>query len=408
MSDHTVVDAGLLVDGTDDRPIGDGRVVVEDGRVTAVGTQESVAAPDDADHHAFPDETVVPGLIDAHLHLTGARSMDPMSWVTESTELGVARGTADLRDLIGAGFTAVRDVGSSAALGLRGAVEGGDIPGPRVFTSGPSISQTAGHGDAHYLSYDMVQASEGISGLADGPAECRKAARKRIRDGVDLLKIMTTGGVLSEKDTPQQSQFTDAEIRAMVEEAHRVDIPVASHAQGAGGIKSALRNGVDTIEHGFHMDEECIDLFHETGGIFVPTLAIMYQIVTEGEEHGIPDYGLEKARNAREAHFDAVERAYEADVPIAVGTDFIGPDLVPHGENALEIELLVEECGIDELDAIRGATGVAARTLPENDIGTLEAGNLADLVVLDGDPTEDIAAVREVETVLKGGEEVSV
>ena len=405
--EHLVIDAGRLVDGTDSEPITDARLVVADGRVTAVGTQESVQMPDDADHHVYPAATVTPGLVDAHLHLSGARTMNPMDWATESTELGAARATADLRSLLSAGFTSVRDVGSGTGLALREAVAGGDVPGPRVFTSGRAISQTAGHGDSHFLPYEWVDDS-GISTLADGPAECRKTARKRIREGVDLLKIMTTGGVLSEKDSPRQPQFTDDEIAAMVEEAHRVDIPVASHAQGAPGIKSALRNGVDTIEHGFHMDEEALDLFYQHDAVFVPTLAIMYKIVTEGDEHGVPEYGLEKSRAAREAHFDAVERAYEAGVPIAAGTDFIGPDLVPHGENALELELLVEECGLSPRDALRSATGVAARTLPENDVGTLEPGNHADVVVLDGDPTRDIAAVRAVEQVYKSGEAVSL
>jgi len=405
---HTVIDVGLLVDGTEDRPITDARLVIEDGRVAAVGTRESVPAPDDADHRSYPEATVVPGLIDAHLHLSGARTMDPMDWVTESTELGAARATADLRSLLSAGFTTVRDVGSGTGLALREAVDQGAIPGPRVFTSGRAISQTGGHGDSHFLPHDWVEDGGSISTLADGPAECRKTARKRVRDGVDLLKIMTTGGVLSEKDAPHQSQFTDAEIGAMVEEAHRVDIPVASHAQGAAGIKAALRNGVDTIEHGFHVDREAIDLFHDAGAVFVPTLSIMHKIVTEGDEHGVPEYGLEKAREAREAHYDAVQRARDADVPIAVGTDFIGPDLVPHGENALELELLVEECGLDPIEALRGATGVAARTLPENDVGTLDPGNRADLVVLDGDPTADIGAVRDVRTVIKGGQAVSL
>ncbi len=405
---HTVIDAGLLVDGTEDRPIADARLVIEQGRVATVGTQESVEVPDDADHRVHPEATVIPGLIDAHVHLSGARTMDPMDWVTESTELGAARATADLRSLVSAGFTTVRDVGSGTGLGLREAVDQGVIPGPRVFTSGRAISQTGGHGDSHFLPYDWVEGSGAISTLADGPAECRKTARKRVRDGVDLLKIMTTGGVLSEKDAPDQSQFTDDEIAAMVEEAHRVGIPVASHAQGAAGIKAALRNGVDTIEHGFHMDQEAVELFHDTGATFVPTLSIMHRIVTRGDDHGVPEYGLQKAREAQEAHYDAVERAHEADVPIAVGTDFIGPDLVPHGENALELELLVEECGLDPIEALRGATGVAARTLPENDVGTLDPGKSADLVVLDGDPTDDIGAVRNVHTVLKGGHEVSL
>ena len=409
-----VIDTGLLITGRDDPPLFDARVVVEEaaepddgtGRIVAVGPQEDVEAPADAAHDAHG--VLLPGLIDAHLHLQGARSMDPMQWVTESSELGTARATADLRRILAAGFTAVRDVGSTTGLGLRGAVEQGEIPGPRVFTSERSISQTAGHGDAHYLPYEWADGEHGIGTLADGPDECRKEARKRIRKGVDVLKIMTTGGVLSEKDAPDQSQFTDAEVAAMVEEAHRVGIPVASHAQGAPGIKTALRNGVDTIEHGFYVDQECIDLFHETGAVFVPTLAIMHRLVTEGDEHGVPEYGLAKAREARQAHFESVEQAYEADVPIATGTDFIGPDLIPHGENALELELLAEEVGMDEHDVLQSATRVAARTVPDDDLGTVEEGNYADLVALGSDPLSDVSAVRDVETVYRGGEPVAL
>lgn len=403
-----VIDADVLITGRDERPLEGGRIVLDDeGTIDAVGTQEDVSAPDSVDHERYP--AVTPGLIDAHLHLQGMREMDPLSWITESSELGTARATADLRDLLAAGFTAVRDVGSTTGIGLRDAVDEGTIPGPRIFTSGQSISQTGGHGDAHYLPYEwMTNTDESLATLADGADECRKEARKRIREGVDVLKIMTTGGVLSEKDTPDQSQFTDAEIRAFVEEAHRVGIPVASHAQGAPGIKSALRNGVDTIEHGFSLDEECLDLFTETGAVFVPTLSIMYRLIEKGSDHGVPEYGLEKARRANEAHSDSVERAYEAGVPIATGTDFLGPDLVPHGENALELELFVEEIGMDEHEALQSATRVAAETVPADDIGTLEAGNRGDLLALGRDPLEDITAVRAVEAVYCGGEPAEI
>jgi imidazolonepropionase-like amidohydrolase len=397
------VDCGTLIDGTGS-VIEDARLRVADGRVAAAGPREDVdPAGERVDHSG---ETVIPGLIDAHCHLVGARSMDPMDWVLEDDALGAARATADLRTLLRAGFTAVRDCGSSVALGLRAAVDDGTIPGPRIYTSGKAISQTAGHGDTHELPYDWAIDGPGISTLADGPDECRKEARKRIREGVDLLKIMTTGGVLSEKDAPDQSQFTDAEVAAMTEEASRVGIPVASHAQGAAGIKRALENDVDTIEHGFYIDETCIDLFGQSGATFVPTLSIMERITTAGADHGVPEYGLRKAREAREAHFDAVERAHEAGVPIATGTDFLGPDLAPYGENALELELLVAHAGMSERQAIRSATGVAARTVPDDDVGTLTAGDRADFVALGADPLADISNVREVLATYVGGEAV--
>ena len=399
-----VIHCGTLVDGVCEEPIEDGRVVVEDGRVVDAGPAEEVDVPDDADPVDHSEETVIPGLIDAHLHLFGRRSMEPFDWVTESSELGTARATADLRTLLESGFTSVRDVGSETGLALREAVDDGTIPGPRVFTSWRTVSQTAGHGDSHYLPYEWANSEAAGAGLADGADECRKEARKRIREGVDLIKIMTTGGVLSEKDAPDQSQFTDEEIQAFTEEAHRVGIPVASHAQGAPGIKSALRNGVDTIEHGFYIDDECLDLFEETGAIFVPTLAIMHRLVTEGADHGVPEYGLEKARDARDAHFESTKKAYDAGIPIALGTDFLGPDLVPHGLNALEAELFVEEIGMSEHEAILAGTATAAETVAADDIGTLERGNHADLVTFEDSPLEDISNLHEPSTVYKGGE----
>ncbi|MFB6254665.1 MAG: amidohydrolase family protein [Halobacteriaceae archaeon] len=398
-----LLECGTVIDGEVNTPVEDGRILIEDEIISEVGPAESISAPTEAEQIDFSDKTVIPGLIDAHLHLTGSRSMDPIKWTTESETLGAARATADLRNLLRAGFTSVRDVGSKTGLGLRDAVAENEIPGPRIFTSGQAISQTAGHGDSHMLPHDWVKDGQGISALADGEDECRKEARKRIRDGVDLLKIMTTGGVLSEKDAPDQSQFTDAEIKAFTEEAHRVGIPVASHAQGAPGIKSAIRNGVDTIEHGFYLDEEALDLMKEHETTFVPTLSIMHQLVTHGDEHGVPEYGLKKAREARKAHFDAVERAYSADIPIALGTDFIGPELVPHGDNALEAELFVTEVGMDEMDAIKSGTSVAARTVPADDIGYLRPEYKADITVIDGDPLADITNLYNVEAVFKNG-----
>jgi imidazolonepropionase-like amidohydrolase len=402
------LDVGRLVDGTGADAVADARILIDDeGYIDAVGPAEAVSIPDGADRTEYPDATVIPGLIDAHLHVQGLRSMDPKEWVLESDALGAARATQDLRALLESGFTAVRDLGSTTGIPLKRAVEAGELPGPRIFTSGQSISQTGGHGDSHFLPYKWAKdAGLGISKLADGPAECRKAARANIREGVDVIKIMTTGGVLSERDEPSQSQFTDAEVQAMVEEAHRVGIPVASHAQGTAGIRRALENGVDTIEHAFHLDEETIDLLLRTDAVLVPTMAIMYRIVEHGEDHGVPEHGVRKAEAAFEAHVESIQAAAEAGVPIALGTDFLGPELAPHGENALEAELLVEEIGLSPADAIQAGTRVAAETVPATDIGTLEAGNLADMAVLDGDPLADIDALREVRATYKGGEEM--
>lgn len=408
MADKTIVACGTLIDGFVDEPMSDMAVVIEDERITAVTPLAD--APDDADVIDHSQETVIPGLIDAHLHLKGWPSMDQSDYLTYDVAAGAARATTHLRSLLDAGFTTVRDVDSRTGLGLRTAVEEGSVPGPRIHTSHRAIYQTGGHGDAHYLPYEWVEQYNPYDpALCDGEDECRKEARKRIREGVDLIKIGTTGGVLSEKDHPDQSQMTDGEIAAVTQEAHRVGIPVAAHAQGAEGIKNALNNGVDTIEHGIYIDEEGIELLESTDGVLVPTLAIVDRICEVGADHGIPDFGLEKAREAREAHVDAVRRAYEAGATIALGTDFVGPDLVPHGENAVEAVLYVETCGLDPMDALKAATRNAALTLKEQDVGAIEAGRYADLVALDEDPLDDIRALQEsIAAVYKGGERVDV
>ena len=398
------VDCGTLVDGTGE-VIEDARLRVEDGAVAEAGPREDVAADGDRVDHS--GEVVVPGFVDAHVHLQGLRTMDPTDWVLADDAECAARATVDCRRLLEAGFTSVRDLGSTVALGVRDAIADGEVPGPRIYTSGRAISQTGGHGDAHFLPHEWAgESGLGIATLADGEAECRKTARERLRNGVDCLKIMTTGGVLSEQDEPDHRQFTDAEIRALVEEAHRADRQVASHAQGAAGVTAALKNGVDTIEHGFHLDDEAVDLLVETDATLVPTLSIMFRIVEEGADHGVPEYGLRKSRDAFEAHVESTRRAHAAGVHVATGTDFLGAPLVPHGENALEMELLVEEIGLSPLEAIEAATGVAARTVPDH-VGDLRPGAHADFVALDNDPRDGIEAVRQVAAVYKGGERVA-
>lgn len=402
------VDCGTFYDGTGTDVIEDARILIEDGRVTDVDTVEDLAVPDDAERIDHSGEFVLPGFVDTHIHLRGNREMDPFTRVVEHdrTALRAARGTVDLQTLVESGFTTVRDVSSDIGIGLRDAVAEGEIPGPRIYTSGKGFSQTGGHGDSHYLPYRWVE-SEDDPSVVDGPTECRRGARRRIRQGVDLIKISSTGGVLSEKDEPYHSQFTAEEVQAFTEEAHRVDIPVAAHAQGAPGIKNALRNGVDTIEHGIYLDEEAIDLFHETGGVMVPTLSIVERICEHGEDHGIPEWGMRKAHEVRESHFESTKWAYNEGITIAAGTDFIGPELVPHGENAMELEMYVEDIGMDPVDALHTATGAAKETIADDDVGTLTTGAHADIVALSADPRADISAVRDsIDAVYKGGERV--
>lgn len=403
------VDCGTLYDGRGDGTIRDARIVIGDGRVRDAGPVEEVPAPDGAERIDHSGEFVLPGLIDAHVHMAGLREMDPFTRLTEHSQeaLRTARATVDCRDLLDAGFTTVRDLSSNIGLGLRDAIEEGEIPGPRIYTSGLAFSQTGGHSDTHFVPHRWVEDRDPCQ-VVDGETACRRGARKRIRQGVDLVKIMATGGVLSEKDDPRHSHFTDAEIQAFVEEAGRVDIPVAAHAQGTDGITDALRNGVDTIEHGVYLDGAAIDLLLDRDAVLVPTLAVMSRLYEHGEDHGIPPWAIQKTEAARATHLDSIRAAYEAGVTIAAGTDFVGPEIVPHGENATELELYVEEVGMDPVEALHAGTGAAAEAIPDDDVGTLIPGNHADIVALSTDPRADFAALRDdIDAVYKGGQAVS-
>ncbi|MWG36960.1 metal-dependent hydrolase family protein [Halomarina oriensis] len=404
----TVLDCGTLVDGLSDDARPNVRVVVTDGTITEVGPRDSIDRPEGATFVDHSEQFVLPGLIDAHLHINGWRSLRPFDMLTLDVALGTARATKDLRTLLGAGFTSVRDCGGPTGLGLRQAVEEGEIPGPRIYTAWKSFSQTAGHADAHYLPHEWVT-NDPHAGrvLTDGPTEARREARKHVREGVDLIKIMTSGGMLSQKDHPDHAHYTDEEIRAFTEEAHRVGIPVASHAEGTDGINNALRNGVDTIEHGIGIDDESLDLFEETGAILVPTIQAIYRNAVAGPESDVPEWSQEKSAAAHEEHLESARRAYEAGVPIAHASDCGGTEDHPLG-TYLEFELLVDEVGMSEMEALQSGTSVAARALHDESVGAVEPGRHGDFVVLDEDPLADIRALESVADVYKDGRPVAL
>lgn len=412
------IECGTLIHGLADEPVRNAVVLVDGDTVEATGPREAISIPDGAERIDHSDQVVVPGLVDAHLHLNGTRTFSsPSDRLTKSVQLSTARATSDLRNLLDAGFTSVRDVGSSAGLALATAVEEGEIPGPRIYTSGPNFSQTAGASDHNSLPYDWVisqhpETEVAMSTVVDGVDECRKAARKRIREGADVLKIFGTGAGFHGLGQPEHSAFTPAEIRAFAEEAHRVGIPLAAHLIGEEGTRTAVRNGVDTVEHGWYTDRETIELMVEEGVTMVPTLYTIHRFAHAGTPENTPPRfedlgGPEKAKRAEESAIESARRAHEAGVPIALGTDAMGNDLLPHGENAREAELLVERAGLTPMDAIKATTSVGARAIGDHEVGALAEGRYADLVVLDGDPLADVAALRTVSAVYKSGERVA-
>jgi imidazolonepropionase-like amidohydrolase len=276
---------------------------------------------------------------------------------------------------------------------IRDAIRLGLIPGPRMLASARPVVMTGGHG------WQMARE-------ADGPDEVQRAVREQIKAGSDLVKLMATGGVMTPGVEPGSAQLTEEELRAGIEEAHKAGRRTATHAQGAQGILNALRAGIDSIEHGFYLTEEAIALMVKGGVHYIPTLSALYHIETRGVEAGIPAFAVEKTLRIKSAHLDSVRRAREAGVQVAMGTD-AGTPFNCHGGNLKEAELLVEMGGFSPIEALRAGTQVAARVLGwEDRLGIVAEGKLADLLVAEGDPLEDIALLQRAEAirlVMQGG-----
>jgi imidazolonepropionase-like amidohydrolase len=396
------IKAKLLIDGTGKDPITNPVVIVKGDKISEVGKEGEIGIVEDAKIVDLEDLTLLPGLTDAHVHIMGDRSYSPAEDIIVPHDLKVIRAVEDCQKLLKAGFTMVRDVGSSIALSLKRAINEGTIIGPRVFAAGRTISQTGGHSDLHYLPRDEV-IKMGVL-LADGPDDCRRAAREALRDGADLIKIMSTGGVGSEKDDPHHPQFTVEEVKAITEEAHRTGRKVASHAQGAEGVKIAIAGGVDSIEHGYFLDEEAVQMMLEHKVFFVPTLCLV-EVYKKSLEKPLdmPPWRLRKQQECIDAMPKSFMMAYKAGVKIAAGTDFFGPPMRAHGENAAEPITMVKY-GMKPMDAILAATKNAAECIGiEKSVGTVEKGKLADIIAVEGNPLFDIGVLKNVEFVMKEG-----
>ena len=393
----------LAVPGED--PIPNASLVIRNGVIESVGTDDTRI--EGAELVDLRDHFVLPGLIDCHTHLTGEsvpvaeRIRRQMS---ETEAHAAIDGVVYAERTLLAGFTTVRNVGSSGSTGLalRDRIEAGMIPGPRMLVSGPAVSVTGGHGDWTNSLSPVLRPSQGPeTATSDGPAEVRKAVRSRIREGVDLIKITATGGVLSMTAAGVNQQFFEDELEAIVEAANRMGRKVAAHAHGADGIKAALRAGVSSIEHGTYLDDEAIELFLETGAYLVPTIHAGKYVE---EKARIADYYppeiQEKAAAVGPVIQGAFGRAHAKGVRVAFGTD-VG--VGAHGTNALEF-VYMAEAGMSPADCLVTATIHAADLCGILDtVGTLEEGKQADLIAVSGDPLTDVRVLQDVQFVMKGG-----
>jgi len=390
----TIFTGGRVFVG-DGQVIDSGTVIIEDDRIVKV-TKGKERIPRGTEQFDLDGGTLLPGFIDCHVHLCMDGGANPViSERKESIPTMTLKAADFAHRTLMAGVTTVRDMGGSnyVDLAIRDAVRSRLIPGPRILASGRIICMTGGTGWT-------FGAQE-----VDGPDEVRKAAREQIKAGADIIKLMATGGVITPGVEPGSEQFTKEELQAGVEEAHKAGRKTAAHAQGTQGILNALKAGVDSIEHGIYLDEEAVSLMIERGVYFIPTLSPLFNIERYGVEGGIPEFAVEKTRRVKPFHTKSLRMAIEAGVRIAMGTDS-GCPFTFHGSNLSEIVLLVEN-GFTPMDAIRAGTQSAAAVLGlQNDLGTIEKGKLADLIVIDGDPLNDISLLARPENirlVMQGG-----
>ncbi len=389
-----------------------GRVVIDGGKIADCGKSGEVDIPEGAKLYEV-DGTIMPGLIDAHVHYTGFRTGD---YIKEGllTPFGVfvARAIRDLQATLDAGYTTICDAGSVVALHLRDAINEGIVEGPRIVAAGYPLSQTFGHGDLHFLPADLVDPRTSPlsfpfqSLLCDGEDEFRKGARYALREGADFIKIFVTGGVASQKDRPDYPQMTPREIRAVVEEAKRAKRFVHAHAESSEGYINAVEGGVEVLAHGMDLNDDAINLSVERDVTLIPTLTIADIILKLGPAAGLPDWVIEKTKEVHDVHRESVKRAHKAGVRIATGTDFFigSKDVQLYGLNSMEIKLL-HDVGMSAMDVLKAATCNAAIAAKLN-TGSLEAGKLADVIVVDGDPLDNPAVLlnkNKIVMVIKDG-----
>lgn len=386
--------AARLIDGTGRPPLSDATVLVAGREIVRVGPGAEIDLPADLPVYDLGGRTLMPGLIDAHVHLrsyAGTGQADVHLWnVLTFIEEQTVHAAANAVTALAAGITTLRDMaGGRPEIAVKHAMNEGILPGSRVVVAG-FVGMTAGHGDMFVPPNETCR----MWPTADGVDACRRLVREYARDGADLIKICTSGGVLSLGDKSEWRNYTLEETRAIVDEAHALGKRVAAHAHSRAGILQALEAGVDTLEHGTGLDDELIARMLARGTRLCPTLAIGEYLRTQGAARGVPEASLAKAREMADRRRDAIRRAYRAGVPIFMGTDSC--NTLAFGAHAWELELLEREIGMSPMEVLVAATSAAAEAIDLGEsTGAVLPGRWADLLVVDGDPLADLTLLQD-------------
>ena len=392
-----LIRAGHVVDVHSGQEPADQTIIVTGDRITAIAATASTPKQAGDQEIDLRELTVLPGLIDVHTHLTDDTNFDPYHELSTSVAKSALIGARNAKVTLEAGFTTVRNVGAEgyADVDLRDAINEGLVPGPHMQVSGPPLGITGGHCDENLLPIAYHLQGDGV---ADGIEAVQHKTRETIKYGADLIKICATGGVLSKGDDPQASQYTLEEMQAIVADAHRLGRKVAAHAHGAQGILWATEAGVDSIEHGSYMNDEDIAAMKQHGTYFVPTAYLIDWVQENGH---LPPFYLQKMKDVSAVEKANVKKAIGAGLKIALGTDAA---VYPHGLNAHELDVYVNQFGMTPLAALQAGTLNAADLMGWSDkVGSLEAGHWADIIAVNGDPLKDVRILQHVSFVMKAG-----
>lgn len=397
-AETVVVTADRMVDVAAGRMVANPVVVITDGRIVSVSGGAGI--PADAKRVDLPGMTLVPGLIDMHVHLDSAPIYGGYNSLVFTDSFWTVVGAANARAMLEAGFTTVRNVGSAgySDVGIKQAIEEGFATGPRIVPAAYALGATGGHCDETFYPPSFHRKGEAVG---DSPDELRLRVREQRKYGAEVIKVCATGGVFSRNTEPGQQQLSEAELRAIADEAHMWGLKVAAHAHGTSGIKAAIRAGIDTIEHASLIDAEGIRLAKERGAVLAMDIYNTEYTQAEGRKNGVLEDNLRKDREIAQIQRDGFRAAHKAGVKMVFASD---AGVMPHAEVGKQFRVMVEY-GMTPIDAIRAATRNAAEALGrESDVGTIAPGRYGDLIAVAGDPTADVTLLANVPFVMKGGD----